>query len=164
MTTRIPSAPHGEARRRFLGLSVALTGYDTAHLEGTGLVDAYLDTLVSIAGDGPAGELLSAWAAIAAEAGDPAAQEALLQARVLPDPTLGPLARNLAVLWYLGQWNQLPPDWRAAHGARAGDQTRIISPDAYVEGLVWDAIGAHPQGAKQPGFGSWALPPRTEVG
>jgi hypothetical protein len=30
-----------------------------------------------------------------------------------------------------------------------------------VEGLVWDAIGSHPQGAKQPGYASWALPPRN---
>ncbi len=78
---------------------------------------------------------------------------------ILADPTIGPLARNLIVLWYLGQWNQLPADWRDAWGANAMDQTCIISPEAYVQGLVWPAIHTHPPGAKMPGYGSWALPP-----
>jgi len=29
-----------------------------------------------------------------------------------------------------------------------------------VEGLLWTAIGAHPAGAKAPGYGSWAEQPR----
>ena len=33
------------------------------------------------------------------------------------------------------------------------------APSTYAQGLVWNAIGAHPQGAKMPGYGSWALPP-----
>ncbi|NNH33825.1 hypothetical protein C9413_32005, partial [Rhizobium sp. SEMIA 4085] len=36
----------------------------------------------------------------------------------------------------------------------------VVSPDAYIEGLLWKAIGAHPAGAKGPGFGSWAFPPK----
>ncbi len=159
---RVPRAPHAEARRRFLELSVTVTGYDAATLEGTGMVDPYLATFLQVAGDGPTGQLLERWAAIAAKTADPAERERFVEAQLLPDPTVGPLTSNLAVLWYLGQWNQLPPDWRQAHGARAGDQTRIVSPEAYVQGLVWPAIGTHPQGAKQPGFGSWALPPRRD--
>ncbi|MFF5336062.1 hypothetical protein [Streptomyces sp. NPDC013181] len=38
----------------------------------------------------------------------------------------------------------------------------VVSPDAYTEGLLWRAIGAHPSGAKAPGYGSWALPPTLE--
>lgn len=34
-----------------------------------------------------------------------------------------------------------------------------VSAAAYTEGLLWRAIGAHPQGAKAPGYGSWAAPP-----
>ncbi|MFE5901212.1 hypothetical protein ACFQ67_27870 [Streptomyces sp. NPDC056488] len=38
----------------------------------------------------------------------------------------------------------------------------VVSPDAYTEGLLWRAIGAHPSGAKAPGYGSWANPPVFE--
>lgn len=35
----------------------------------------------------------------------------------------------------------------------------VVSAAAYTEGLLWRAIGAHPSGAKAPGYGSWAVPP-----
>lgn len=35
----------------------------------------------------------------------------------------------------------------------------VISPQSYVESLVWKTFpGGHPMGAKPPGFGSWAEP------
>ncbi|HYO83919.1 MAG TPA: hypothetical protein VES20_21125, partial [Bryobacteraceae bacterium] len=37
----------------------------------------------------------------------------------------------------------------------------MVSAAAYTEGLLWPAIGANPPGAKGPGYGSWALPPRV---
>lgn len=161
---RIPRASPVEARDRFLRLSVELTGYDAAELEGTGMVDFYLGVLISIVGDAMTGRLLSRWAEVAADShDDPPKRERLLQHEILADATLGPLARNITVLWYTGQWNQLPADWRDAHGASAGDQTYLVSPDAYVQGLVWPTIGTHPQGARQAGYGSWSLPPATEA-
>ncbi len=151
-----------DTRRQFVALSVILTGFNDAELWGTGMVDPYLDWIRSIVGDPCLGDLLSAsQGAIDAANGNEATLERLIRLNLLEDDLLGPLARNLIVLWYLGQWNQLPPDWRDAHGASALDQTCIVSPDAYAEGLVWKAIHTHPQGAKQPGFGSWSLPPVT---
>jgi len=41
----------------------------------------------------------------------------------------------------------------------AGTAAFVVSPAAYTEGLLWRAIGAHPAGAKAPGYGSWAQPP-----
>jgi hypothetical protein len=38
----------------------------------------------------------------------------------------------------------------------------VVSAAAYTEGLLWRAIGAHPQGAKAPGYGSWAVPPEID--
>jgi hypothetical protein len=35
---------------------------------------------------------------------------------------------------------------------------RVISADAYREGLAWVAVGTNPSAAKQPGFGTWAWP------
>lgn len=147
-------------RQRFVALSVVLTGFDDAELWGTGMVDPYLNWLRSVVGDQRTGDLLSAsQATIDAAGGKPAVLERLFLMNILEDDALGPLARNLIVLWYLGQWNQLPADWRDLHGASALDQTCIISPEAYVQGLAWKAIHTHPTGAKMPGYGSWALPP-----
>ena len=165
-----PAAPaggpgRGEAQRRhdtvrhFLELSAALTGYDAVELQGTGMVEAYLDFTWRAVGSRVLGELLTTWCDLASGSDGPPPERAL-RAAILASPKLGPVARNVVVLWYLGQWNQLPADWRDRHGADAVDQTGIVSPEAYVQGLVWDAIGTHPQGAKQPGFGSWALPPK----
>lgn len=152
--------PTDEARRDFVALSVVLTGFDDAELWGTGMVDAYLGWLLSVVGDRHTGTLLTTSHRVIEEAaGDDDALERLVQLDILADPIIGPLARNLIVLWYLGQWNQLPADWRDRWGANAMDQTCIISPEAYVQGLAWPAIDTHPPGAKMPGYGSWALPP-----
>jgi hypothetical protein len=49
-----------------------------------------------------------------------------------------------------------------AHGRDGRKPPFVVSPDAYTEGLLWRAIGAHPSGAKAPGYGSWANPPAFE--
>lgn len=159
-TQRARKAPSDVARRDFVALSVVLTGFDDAELWGTGMVDPYLGWLLSVVGDRHTGALLTTARRVLDEAaGDDEAIERLVQLDILAEPTIGPLARNLIVLWYLGQWNQLPADWRDTWGASAMDQTCIISPEAYVQGLAWPAIHTHPPGAKMPGYGSWALPP-----
>jgi hypothetical protein len=61
---------------------------------------------------------------------------------LLDDATVGPVAQEVIVLWYCGTWDGAP-----------------VSPDAYVAGLQWVAAGAHPIGARQQGFGSWAVAP-----
>ena len=65
----------------------------------------------------------------------------------------------MIVLWYLGQWDQMPRHWRDRHGASPADTAGVPSAAAFRAGLVWRAIGAHPTGANPPGFGSWATPP-----
>lgn len=151
-----------DSKARFMGLSVALTGYDEAELQATGMGGLYYDTMVSTLGGALVGELLSAWVQVEEWAGGEAdTLETLLHQHILSVPKLGPMARNLVTLWYLGQWNQMPGDWRSLYGAVAADQTRVVSAEAYREGLVWPTIGAHPMGAKQQGFGAWALPPEN---
>jgi hypothetical protein len=135
----------------FADLSARLTGFSTAELAGTGMVETYFDTLVDVVGDDIASELLGA--------ADRHSGHNMHD--LLAHDRFGPLCRNIIVMWYLGQWDQLPADWRGAYGASTGDTSRVISAEAYREGLVWPTMGSHPQGAKQPGFGSWALPPNT---
>jgi hypothetical protein len=131
-----------EPLERFVALSAELTGFRTVDIWGTGQARAHLDLVLAVAGDDLTARLLRA----------PAAE-------ALADPDLGPLARNLIVLWYLGQWDQMPRHWRDRHGAAPADVAGVPSAAAFRAGLVWPAIGSHPTGAKAPGFGSWATPP-----
>ncbi|MEX2518360.1 MAG: hypothetical protein WD969_03395 [Paracoccaceae bacterium] len=145
----------------FLALSVALTGYNRAALWATGCAPAYRRQLAEVAGPALLERLEAAgFSHAATPARGPA--DALLRQTVLADPDLGPPARSLIQLWYLGQWTPMPADWVRRNGAKLADTARIISTRAYREGLVWDAIGAHPMGAKPQGFGAWAEEPPVE--
>ena len=142
---------------RFISVSAALTGFSQAELQGTGMAQEYYNVMRSTLSEPLVGRLLLQWTLI--EKLDSYLHDEYLTNTILGDETLGPMARNLITLWYLGQWWQLPVAWRQLHGANAQDTTRVVSAQAYEEGLVWVAMGVHPQGAKQPGFGSWALEP-----
>jgi hypothetical protein len=139
----------------FLDLSALLTGFSRVQLLGTGVADEYLKTLEeTLPGDVLDG-LLDGYERL--PAGDQ--REAALVSEILGDSKLGPVARNLILLWYRGSWAALPGDWREAYGTSALDTDRVISAASYVAGLQWAAAGAHPVGARQQGFGAWALPP-----
>ncbi len=140
----------------FLQLSVHLTGFSETELLGSGQAQPFLDEITSIAGERAAGQLLGVAGRILEQGGDP---NQAIQVEIMKDPYLGPLARNVIVMWYLGQWDQLPRAWRDAYGANPSDITHIVSDAAYRSGLVWVAIGSHPSGAKAPGYASWAQPP-----
>jgi hypothetical protein len=144
-----------ERSELFLDLSAVLTGFDRVRLLGTGVADQYLSTLAEVVPGRVLDDLLDAYRRL--PAGEQ--REAALVSEILENPTLGPVARNLIVLWYCGIWKTLPDDWRQVHGASALDADRVVSPEAYVAGLQWVAAGAHPMGARQQGFGSWALAP-----
>lgn len=145
---------------QLLAVSAALTGYTVAELQATAMGPAYLDQLTAVVGERLLARLLRVAGDAVHRSADVAGE---LERRVLDDPDLGPPARNLIVLWYTGQWLQLPGSWRDRHGANPRDVDGVLSPDAYTEGLVWKAIGAHPQGAKPPGFATWVAPPRPRA-
>jgi hypothetical protein len=141
----------------FLGLSAALTGFSVFELQGTGVGGQYLATLRRIVPSATR-DLLAAWRAI--EQAPPAeGVDQAVRARILDDPRLGPVARNVITLWYTGSWAQMPDAWRYANGASRADVAHMVSALAYQESLVWKAAGTHPMGANEPGFGTWALPP-----
>lgn len=151
MTTRL---------ERFLAFSADATAFTRFELQGTGQAQEYLDTVVRIVGATIVDRLLDLHvSAVAAAAGDEATREDLLRRDILSNPQLGPVARSIVKMWFLGIWYELPREWSEAFGARPGDVTFMVSGTAYTEGLLWPAIGANPPGAKAPGYGSWALPP-----
>lgn len=149
MTTRL---------EHFLAFSADVTAFTRFELQGTGLAQDYLDTVVRIVGATIVDGLLDRHAnAVAGGEGAPREEE--LRRDVFSDPQLGPVARNIVKMWFTGIWYELPREWTEAFGARPGDVTFVVSPTAYTEGLLWPAIGANPPGAKAPGYGSWAFPP-----
>ena len=141
----------------FVALSAALTGYTSAELHATGMAGTYLAHVTAIVGEAFAARLWEVGHDVVHRAGRELDTEIGL--RLLDDPDFGPVARNLIMLWYTGQWVQLPRDWRQRHGANPNDVDAILSSDSYTEGLVWNAIDAHPQGAKAPGFATWVSAP-----
>jgi hypothetical protein len=135
----------------FLDLSIALTGFSKLHLIGTGVGTEYLETVEKIV----PGEIIDQL--LHAHAGPGGDTE--LSAALLDDATLGPVARNIIVLWYTGTWIPLPEDWCESVGRSAADVAHVVSSEAYLAGLQWRTIGAHPPGGLPPGFASWACPP-----
>jgi len=148
----------------FLSLSVVLTGYPQFRLLGTGQTQLYFSTVTDVVGEKTVNELLGTFVNVRkAAGGDETKMESLIRSEILSDEKIGPIARNLIKLWYVGVWYQLPREWRDAYGTREKDINFVPSPASYAEGLLWPTIDANPSGAKGPGYGTWALPPRISV-
>ena len=145
----------------FLALSSVLTGFSVFRLKGTGQAPRYLSTATEIVGEPTVRALLSAFRRAAGD--DQDALERGIRREILSDGKLGPVARNLIKLWYVGTWYALPVEWREAFATTDRDRTFVVSPDAYTEGLLWPAVGANPSGAKPFGYGMWAMAPRIET-
>ena len=141
---------------QFLRLSACFTGFSQAELLGTGLVLDYYKVVNTIVDSTITGAMFLEFEQSVKATGcdTEAAASQLLQ-----DLKFGPVIKNIVTLWYLGQWNQMPSQWRNIYGASALDRDHVISAQAYKQGLVWTAMGAHPMGTKQQGYGAWALPP-----
>jgi hypothetical protein len=157
----MPKQTKIDGREQFLRCSAVVTGFGRLDLVGTGMLDAYYQTLTGIVAAPICTELWAAFDALERQCGGDLErlEEAVTKQLVAADHKLGPVLKAIVQLWYLGQWIQLPSAWRAKHGASPKDVTHIVSPEAYTQGLAWQAAGTHPQGAKQPGYGSWSLPP-----
>ena len=143
----------------FVDLSCVLSGFTRVELWGTGMVQTYYNEVNLIIGEREMGKLLGVSRAIIPQGGTVTeAIEQAVEEGVLQDSRYGPVAQNIIRLWYLGAWAQLPRAWRDAYGATSYDTDHIVSAEAYQESLVWIAGETHPMGAKQQGFGTWALP------
>lgn len=153
-TYELAAEPDGEFET-FVSLSATLTGFSEAELAGTGMAKTYYEALRQIVGTQICTRFLNA---------DSCPPE-LLQSRVF-----GPLARNVIRMWYLGQWKRIPSSWLKEltdanidlpdqFDAFGRNNDRVLSSQAYQQGLAWTAMGVNPMGAKQPGFGSWSWAP-----
>lgn len=142
-------------RAVFIELSAVLTGFSVIELEGTGMTDRYLQ----VVRDKTRPDTLAAFIRVAAQllqegATDAARLHALIAAHLFDKDLFDGLAQNITFMWYSGQWVPTPRDAGVSLA-----QQRNISADAYVQGLMWKTAFAHPPGARQPGYGSWAQRP-----
>ncbi|WP_025742022.1 hypothetical protein [Aquimarina pacifica] len=152
---------HHEKLSVFLDLSVVLTAFSAYQLHGTGQLEAYYTTIVDIIGDQTMSEILVAFNTAKTEASSDQKQlEQQIRIHLLSNDKLGPITRNIIKMWFIGSWYQLPNIWREAYGKSEKDQTFVVSSIAYTEGLLWPTIDSHPPGAKAPGYGTWANPPK----
>ena len=168
LRSAVPVAPAREparllatAEERFIAISAALTGFEGVELLGTGMTPLYLATLEKWAGPNITAELLRFGT-------EPPPDDYTIRTRVISDPKLGPVATNVIELWYTGVWTSLPAGWYTSYASEIPNlpdlanlpQPKVVSGQAYVESLVWIAANTHPMGAKQPGYGTWAEPPK----
>jgi hypothetical protein len=145
-------------KERFVAFSAEVTGFQPFELYGTGLTDDYLAAVIQVVGERSLGELLDAYAKITGDQGK--LRTSLLQREIFGQEKLGPIARNIIKLWYIGIWEPLPQYWIERYGPLDTNTGFMVNESAYTEGLLWVAIGANPPGAKAPGYGSWAHPPQ----
>ena len=144
---------------QFYEISVPLTGYEKVDLQGTGLGPVYLDFLIGAVGSAVLERLFAAWEQVNKKAPKkPDQLNQLIRNEIMSQPEIGPVARNIVKMWYMGNWYPLPVDWENNY-AQSPAQTVVISTAAYKEGFVWKAMGRHPKGAKSPGWASWESAP-----
>ncbi|MGQ4488536.1 hypothetical protein ACN6LM_006004 [Streptomyces sp. SAS_281] len=172
-----------EKLREFVQFSATATGFSEFDLWGTGQAEAYYETVMTQEGPDALQRAISSDPSVVPA--DPVVQSIikLWYVGVWYGPEL--TGRVDVAAWTApgrsGAKPAVPDDsqpeeslpWKAAPGRqqagedRAGDSEDrkplfVVSPDAYTEGLLWRAIGAHPSGARAPGYGSWATPPALE--
>ena len=126
----------------FLGVSARLTGFGRVALLGTGMTAEYLRAMDAVLPAGILDELLD----------DPRVASDAGIAELLDDTKLGPVARNLILLWYCGTWTRCPTSGVPRNGTSPLDVTRVESAAAYQAGLQWVAAGAHPGGRAPAGL------------
>jgi hypothetical protein len=142
---------------QFISLSVSLTGFDRAELLGTGLAEEYYEQVVNAVGKAISDELWAIAQCLTEHTSHDL--EAAIRRELMASPKFGPIARNIIQLWYGSAWIGLPQVWRDRYGVNPQDSTHITSTAAYQQGLIWKTMSSHPDGARQPGFGSWSLNP-----
>ena len=145
--------------KTFLKLSEKLTAFTAFELQGTGMAEHYYMTLGQVLSNEHFTDLLTTFESVIQSNSNEKAIDQAFRHKILSNKKRGPIARNIIKLWFIGTWYQLPASWLEEFGMQVEENTFVVSPTAYQEGLLWRTIGAHPMGAKAPGYGTWAKPP-----
>jgi hypothetical protein len=129
----------------FLDISVCLTGFSEMELLGTGMLETYFNVMMNKNSIAVVESFLAKSEKILAK--NKGSKEKLndeILHKLMPDSLYNGLAKNIISMWYMGNW-----------------MNDVISPQSYVQGLIWTVAETHPPGAKQPGYASWSMAPKT---
>jgi hypothetical protein len=131
----------------FLDISVQLTGFSELELLGTGMLQTYFNVMMNKNNMTVVVAFLAEAESILKKNKDNAgALKNDILNNLMPDNLYSGLAKNIITMWYMGSW-----------------LNDIITPQSYVQGMVWGVADAHPPGAKQPGYASWAIAPLQQT-
>ena len=150
----------------FVEISALLTGFSEPELWGTGMMETYHDWLTTHCDADDLKYFFDLVSGILKDhKGKPDQINDAIRSIIMPASTCNALAQKLITLWYMGIWGTTPatPDWSAGGWVFAANAAPI-SAESYIQGVVWNAGQTHPPGAKQPGFGSWGIPPVGALG
>lgn len=129
----------------FLEVSALLTGFSKTELKATGMLESYYNTILkNVDKEDIDYFFLDVHVLITDKSYNEKDIEDNLASKFMADSSYNGLAKNIIILWYTGNWGG-----------------EVISSASYIQGLMWNAAHAHPPGAKQPGYGSWAALPLT---
>jgi hypothetical protein len=150
----------------FLAISEVLTGFSTAELWSTGMLDIYYYTVMKELDQ----EQLRAFFKVSVDIlGDAATMHQRIREEFIPiprDSKIRPklqelpfqgLAQRIMLMWYNGIWTSI--DGNSA--ATPSISTYMVSTAAYINGLNYATAETHPAGARQPGYNSWSKAPIT---
>jgi len=130
----------------FLEISTYLTGFNRAELQGTGMLETYFNTVNDPPREADKNNIDFFFEAVQSILkdgnGDEQAISTAIAAHLMPLSAYNGMAQQIITLWYTGNWGN-----------------NVLSSQSYIQGLMWGTAEAHPPGAKQPGFGSWSMPP-----
>jgi hypothetical protein len=124
----------------FLEASALLTGFSKTELKSTGMQESYYNTILkNIDKESIDYFFIDLNKLLSDPKQNAKTIEHALATQFMPTSSYGNLAQSIILLWYTGNWGN-----------------DVVSSASYIQGLMWDAAHAHPPGAKQPGYGSWA--------
>ena len=129
----------------FMSISEALTGFSIFELQGTGLAKFYYEFISKDLANNSFYEFLGRSKYLVENTNFEKNLFQMFNAVKEEDSQYKYVAEKIIKLWYQGTW-----------------EGRHIHENSYKEGLIWKAIHSHPPGAKQPGFKSWSINPKTE--
>ena len=126
----------------FMSISSATTGFEVSELQSTGMGQSYYRHILNSIEEASFILFLNISGEILESSFSENQMNNAISEQLGAHAGMKELLDKVITLWYLGTW----------------DGT-YVSDIAYTQGLVWQAMSAHPPGAKQPGFKSWNVKP-----
>ncbi len=140
----------------FINLSATLTGFPATTLSNPFDTQKVAEVYFKVLSDptnvdqATFNKLLATFNQLVQQFPSQPAQNQQIQTQIINDATLGPLAKNINRMWYLGVWYT---DDKQQNGF-------VVSQLAYINGLVWEVMEAHPMGYSTENFGYWNTTPQ----